>query len=137
MRRSFFPALFDEETLGADFPLLSGDFSSDSGLSVYENEKNVFVEAALPGLEKSEVNISIEKNILVIQGDKRSEERDKNMTYHKKSHRSYSYRLAVPGKIDESKEPKATFSKGILKVTFEKKAGKESKNSKRIPISGE
>jgi len=137
MRRSFFPALFDEDNLGADFPLLSGDFSSDSGLSVYENKKHVFVEASLPGLEKAEVDISIEKNILVIHGEKRTEEKDKEMTYHKKSHRSYSYRLAVPGKIDESKEPKATFSKGILKITFEKKAGKEDKKSKKIPISGE
>lgn len=132
MRRSFFPVLFDEDNLGAEFPLLAGNFSSNSGLSVYENKKHVFVEAALPGLDSSEVSISIDKNILVIQGEKKEEKKDKDLTFHKKSLRAYSYRVSVPGNINEAKEPKAKYSKGILTITFDKKSGRKPK---KIPIT--
>lgn len=45
--------------------------------------------------------------------------------------KSFSYRVAVPGEIDESKEPDAICKDGILKVIFSKT--KEG-TSKKIPI---
>lgn len=130
MRRSFFPVLFDDEEFGVDFPFFNENFRGHSGLSIYEDEKNIYAEAALPGLDSSDIEISQDKNLLVIKGEKKEETEDKKIKYHKKSHQSYAYRFSIPGNIDESKEPEAKFDKGILKITFAKKEGKDTKKIK-------
>jgi HSP20 family protein len=89
-----------------------------SGLSVSEDDKYVYVEAAVPGVDPEKIEVSYDKGVLWIRGQQ--EEQDKKRKFYRKASTSFSYRLVVPGNIDESKDPEATYKNGIMKVTFNK-----------------
>jgi len=113
--RSIFPRIpsfWDEDE---DMLSLS---PASSGLSIYEDEKNVFVEAAVPGIDPKNVEVTYDKGILWVRGNQEMEEKDKNKKYYRKAAKSFSYRVAVPGNIDENAEPQATIKNGVMKVTF-------------------
>ncbi|HKY99812.1 MAG TPA: Hsp20/alpha crystallin family protein [Rhabdochlamydiaceae bacterium] len=103
------------------------DFSDPSGLSVYEDEKSITIEAALPGLNADEIEMTFDKGILWIKGEKKEEEKEKNKKYYRKAISTFSYRVAVPGDIDEQVEPDAVFKDGMLKVYFPKSTKTEPK----------
>lgn len=107
------------------------EFSNLSGLSVYEDEGHFNVEAALPGLTPEEVDMTFEKGILWIKGEKKEETEDKKKKYYRKAMSHFSYRIAVPGDVDEHVEPEAICKNGVLKVTFFKT---NKRTSKKIPI---
>jgi len=107
------------------------EFTSPSGLTVYEDDQHVYIEAALPGIKIEEIDMIFDKGVLWIKADKKEESEDKKKKYYRKAISSFSYRIAVPGDIDESKEPDATCSNGILKVAFSKT---KQSTPKKIPI---
>lgn len=124
--RDFSSALsgfWDEEhwDLGATYP---------SGLSVYEKGDEVIVEASLPGISFEEIEVTYEKNILVIEGHKKKETEEKDKKYYRKASSSFSYRLMVPGNVDHEAEPDAVFANGVLKVIFKKRRGEGPKKIK-------
>lgn len=109
-----FPLPFEDSDL---FP---SQALQNTGLSVYEDKTHFFIEAALPGLSPKDIEITFEKGILHIKGEKKEEEHDKDRKYYRKSSSSFAYRVEVPGPTDEKIEPIATYKEGIMKVTFNK-----------------
>ncbi|PIS00699.1 MAG: Hsp20/alpha crystallin family protein [Chlamydiae bacterium CG10_big_fil_rev_8_21_14_0_10_35_9] len=107
-----------------NFPFFEEDFwgteTSVSGLSISEDEKNVYVEAHLPGLQPEDIEISFEKGALFIKGSKKEETKEEKKKYYKKASSSFSYRVNIPSQVDESKEPEATYKDGVIKITFPK-----------------
>ena len=95
-------------------------FLPSSGLTVSEDKDRVFVEAAVPGLDPEKVDVTFDKGVLWIRGSNDQEEREEKKFYRRASS-SFSYRVAVPGEIDESVEPSAVCKNGVMKVTFNKK----------------
>ncbi len=94
--------------------------STQSGLSVYEDDKKVYVEAAVPGIDPKNVDVTFQDGYLWVRGETKEEEEDKKKKYYRKASRSFSYRVAVPGEIDENKEPEATYKHGIMTIAFVK-----------------
>jgi HSP20 family protein len=108
----------------------AGNGSLMPSMDITETEKEFVITAELPGLERKDVEISLEDNVLTIRGEKKSETKpdDKNKNVHV-SERSYGvfYRvLELPTKVDPS-SVQATMSKGVLKITIPKPARPESK----------
>ncbi len=91
-----------------------------NGLSVSEDDKNVYVEAAMPGLKSEDVEVSFKNGTLWIRGEKQEEEKKKK--FYRKATREFSYRVSVPGEIDEKREPDAGCKDGVCRVTFKKTA---------------
>lgn len=87
-----------------------------SGLTVSEDDKNVYVEAAVPGIDPNNVEVTFDKGILNVRGEKKEEEKGKK--FYRKATSSFSYRLTVPGEVDQNKEPEATEQNGVVKLTF-------------------
>ena len=100
-----------------DLPLTA---SNPSGVSISENEKHVFVDAALPGVDPKNVEITLDKGILWLKGESTETEDDKKKKFYRKATNSFSYRVAVPGEIDLSIEPEAESKNGVMRVTFVK-----------------
>jgi len=46
------------------------------------------------------------------------EEETKEKKYYRKATSSFSYRVAVPGEIDQNKEPYASCRNGVMTVTL-------------------
>jgi len=99
-------------------------------IDVTENEKEIVITAEMPGLERKDVEISVEDEVLTIRGEKKveSQQDDKNKNYHF-TERSYGmfYRvLQLPPGVDPSKI-QATMSNGVLKIAIPKPAKSEPK----------
>lgn len=108
-----FPTLLEE----LDEELLPST-TTISGLSISEDDKNVYVEAAVPGIDPKNVDVTFNKGILTISGQKEEEEKKKK--FYRRASSAFSYRILVPGEIDPNKEPKAEAKNGEMKMTFVK-----------------
>lgn len=89
-----------------------------SGLSVSEDEGSVYVEAALPGIDPKDIEVTFEKGILHVNGEVKEEEKKKK--YYRKATSSFSYRVAVPTDVDPKSTPEATYKNGMMHVVFKK-----------------
>ena len=94
--------------------------SSPSGLSISEDEQKIYIEAALPGIDPKNIDITFQDGYLWIKGEIKEEEKDKNKKYYREATKSFSYRVAVPGDTDSTIEPTATYKHGIMTVAFTK-----------------
>lgn len=131
-KKNRLPALFESLFPEEFFPGFS--FTEQTGLSVSEDEKNIFVEAALPGLTADDIHLHVEKGTLWVKGEKQEEEKDKKRKYYRKARNTFSYCLTLPESVDPNAEPDATFKNGVMKVVFPKK---ESTEPRRIPVREE
>ena len=107
------------------------DLSEASGLSVSEDENSVYIEAAVPGLKPEEIEVTFERGILWIKGERKDEMDNKSKKFYRKSMSTFSYRIAVPGDVDESKQPDATCKHGVIRIVFHKNTQSQPK---KIPI---
>ncbi|HUQ84905.1 MAG TPA: Hsp20/alpha crystallin family protein [Candidatus Limnocylindrales bacterium] len=101
--------------------------SNPSGLSVSEDEKNIYIEAAIPGIDPKNIEITFHDGYLWIKGEQKEEEKDSKKKYYREAAKSFSYRVAVPGDIDNNLEPVATYKHGVMKVAFVKLAKTQPK----------
>lgn len=107
------------------------DVSQTSGMSVSEDNNFIYIEAAVPGVKPEDIEMTFDQGILWIKGERKEESEDKNKKFYRKSTNAFSYRLAVPGNVDETKQPEATCKNGMLRVAFPKT---KAKQSKKIPV---
>ncbi|RJR13803.1 Hsp20/alpha crystallin family protein [Candidatus Parcubacteria bacterium] len=124
MSRELIPRNFLENIWDFDDDLLSlfdtrSTSGLSSGLSVSEDDKHVFVEASVPGVDPDKIEVSYDKGVLWIRGQQ-EQEKNQDRKYYRKASSSFSYRMAIPGNVDQDKDPEATYKNGIMKVTFSK-----------------
>jgi HSP20 family protein len=125
----FFPSLWEEmeDRLGQ----WMGEGST--GVTVSEDDKNVYVEAQLPGLKSDEIDVSLNQNTLLIKGEKQEEEEDKEKKYYRRARNSFFYQVALPSQVEEDTE-QAQYQDGILQITFKKA---RQSQVRKISIGGE
>lgn len=113
-------------------PWSEGSFSPS--VDVSETDKEVCVTVELPGIDEKDIDLAIAENALTIKGEKKTEKEEKDEgRYHvERSYGSFQRRLMLPCEINTDKT-KATFKKGVLKVTLPKTA--KAQNVKKIAIS--
>jgi HSP20 family protein len=104
-------------------------------INVSETEKEIAVDAELPGLESKDVDVSLEGDILVITGEKKFEGEEKKDNYHRieSSYGKFTRSIQLPAKVTGS-DIKARFEKGVLHVTLPK--AEPSKPAQKIKIDG-
>jgi HSP20 family protein len=97
-------------------------------VNVKDSDKEIRVEAEIPGMNPEDINISIKDDALVIQGEKRFEDEEKKENYQRVecSYGSFYRMIPLSSEVDEEKI-KAKYKKGVLKVTLPKKNGTKSK----------
>jgi len=107
------PSIWDDE----DWPL---GFNNQNGLSISEDEKNVYVEAQVPGIDPNNIDVTFHDGYIWVKGEAQEKEEDKNKKYYRQASRAFSYRVAVPSDIDANKEPEASLKNGVMTVTLPK-----------------
>ncbi len=90
-------------------------------VNIAETEADFHIELAVPGLKKEDFKISIDKNVLSISAEKKSEQTE-GIKYSKReySYSSFVRSFTLPDTIDHSKID-AAYVDGILKLTVAKK----------------
>jgi len=101
-------------------------------VNISEEDKNITVEAELPGMESKDIDIALQNNMLVLQGEKKFENEQNQGNYQRieRSYGSFYRTIPLSASVDEDKV-KASFKNGILTVTLPKK---EASQGKRITI---
>lgn len=86
-----------------------------------ENENSIEITAELPGVLEENINLSLSNGVLTISGEKKSEEKSEDETYHitERQYGSFSRSLKLPYEPEQS-DIVASFKDGVLKVTIPK-----------------
>ena len=100
-------------------------------IEIAETDKAIEVTAEMPGLERKDVDISLEEDTLTIRGEKKVEQgtdgrNDKNVQHSERSYGVFLRVLQLPPGIDPS-SVQATMTNGVLKITIPKPAKPEPK----------
>jgi len=117
------PARF-EESFGGYLPKID----------VKETNKDVLVEAELPGMDEKDIDISISDDILTLRGEKRMEKEEKESGFYRmeRTYGSFHRDIPLPCEV-ESTNVEAVFRKGVLTVHLPKKPEAQRK-AKKIAI---
>ncbi len=103
--------------------------------NISESEAGFELELAIPGMNKEDFGIKIEKDVLTISSEKETTKNDeRNYTRWEFVYGSFSRSYTLPKTIDQEKIS-AEYVNGILKIGLPKKAEDKSKLSREISIA--
>jgi HSP20 family protein len=102
-------------------------------IEISESEKEVQVTAELPGLEETDIQVELEKGVLAIRGEKKTETEDKDRLFSERYYGRFERRIPLDD-IDQDKID-ASFKNGVLNVTLPKSPTAQQK-VRRIAING-
>ncbi|WP_257656667.1 Hsp20/alpha crystallin family protein [Parapedobacter lycopersici] len=117
--------------------LFNDSFISDRLISrvpavnIAETADAYAIELAAPGLEKGDFKINVDKDVLTISAEKKSEQAADDRKYSKReySYSSFTRSFTLPDSIDHSKID-AVYQDGVLKVLVGKR--EEAKVASRL-----
>ena len=95
-------------------------------VDIYETEKEVIVVADMPGVEPDGVDLSLEDNVLTIQGRRVEEKHSGRMVLEEYEPGHYLRRFTVAETIDQE-QIEASLSDGVLRVRLPKAAPAQPK----------
>lgn len=103
-------------------------------VDIQELEDSYLVEAELPGFEKEEISISLEKGLLTIHAERQETADDQQKNYIRRERRQYSYTRSFV--VEDIKEEmiSAKYDKGMLNLELPKVDEKVS-TSRQININ--
>lgn len=134
-RRTFSPFLsnlFDDDF----FPVLTNRTSSMPAVNIKESEKNFVLELAVPGMDKKDLKIDINEDVLTISAETKSESEESNDGYKRKefSYSTFCRSFYLPENV-KRENIGASYKDGILSVELPKQEEEKNKISRQIKIS--
>jgi HSP20 family protein len=134
-------SLFDSFMGG--LPAFSGIFGTSGGrgftltphIDVRETDKEIVVEAELPGINEKDISLGLQDGVLTIRGEKKHEHDEEKENYRMMERRygSFQRSLRLPDTVDEDKV-EASFDNGVLKVSVPRRPEAIGKQ-RTIPIT--
>ena len=130
-------------------PIFNDSFFSDRGfplrrtfeqtwcpaVDLEERENEVILNAELPGMKKSDIELSVEGNLLTLRGEKKEErkEGDKESDFYRSErfYGKFERPFTLPTTVEADKA-RADFRDGVLTITLPKK---EEAKSRKISIN--
>lgn len=104
------------------------DFALDSAVgtlyppvNIVDHEKDLVLEAELPGVKKEEVQIEVHGNLLLLKGEKKESREVNEENYRLQEVRtgSFSRTFTLPNEV-EAEKVKAEYKDGVLRITLPK-----------------
>ncbi len=127
--------LFQEQYGGRDEELTTSAFAPP--VDIYEDEHNLTLKLEVPGIDEKDIDIRLENNTLTVRGERKLEKEEKEENFHRVERRygSFVRAFTLPNTVD-AESAKASYDKGVLKITLAKKAEAKPKQIK-IGVGGE
>lgn len=136
MRRSFrpfyMPNFFDDDFL----PVLNNRTSSLPAVNIKEDEKNYILDLAIPGMDKKNLKIDINEDVLTISSESKNETSEEADGYKKKefNYSSFCRSFYIPENVNRDKI-EAGYKDGILTVSLPKMEEEKKNLSRQVAIS--
>lgn len=131
-RPFYMPDIFDNDF----FPVYSNKTSSMPAVNIREDEKNYILELAIPGIEKNDLKIDINEDVLTISSETKKETEENKDGYKRKefSYASFCRSFYIPENVNREKI-EANYKDGILSVGLPKQEEEKNKITRQIKIS--
>ena len=102
-------------------------------LDVVQEGDNILVHASVPGVDPTNLNVTIENDVLTIRGETASESERQNGNYLMRERHTGSFHrsLRLPDTLDVEKA-QSNYDHGVLTVSFPKV---EAKQARRLPVN--
>ena len=89
-------------------------------IDVSEKGNQLFIEAEIPGIKKEDLKLTIQDNILTIEGEKKNNfDDEKRYLINERRYGSFKRSFTLPEDIN-SEKGNAEFKDGVLFITLEK-----------------
>ncbi|NSW95894.1 MAG: Hsp20/alpha crystallin family protein [Bacteroidales bacterium] len=126
------PSLFDDDF----WPVFTTRTSSMPAVNIKEDEKKFTLELAVPGMDKKDLKIDINEDVLTISSESKDEKEENRDGYRRKefSYSSFCRSFQIPENINQDKI-EANYKDGILTVVLPKVEEEKNKITRQIKIS--
>jgi HSP20 family protein len=110
---------------GNDADLFDRYYSQESvwspAVDIAEDEKQYLITMDLPGLDKKEVAIKLENDVLTVSGEKKEEKKEDNKNYHRVERYYGKFERSFRLNEDVNREQiEANFKNGVLRLSLPK-----------------
>jgi len=114
---------------GSEEALTTGNFAPP--VDVYEDAHNITLKIEVPGIDETDIDVSIENNTLTVRGQRTFEKDEKEENYQRveRSYGTFTRSFTLPNTV-ETEQVSAHYDKGVLKVRMAKKAEAKPKQIK-------
>ena len=135
-RRNFRPfymgSIFDDDF----FPVMSKSTSSMPAVNIKEDDKRFVLDLAVPGIDRKDLKIDINEDLLTISSEIKNESEENRDGYKRKefSYSSFCRSFQIPENVNRDKI-EASYKDGILSVALPKLTEEKSKISRQVKIS--
>jgi HSP20 family protein len=135
-RRSFrpfyMPDLFNDDFL----PVFSNRTNSMPSVNIREDEKFYNLELAVPGIDKKDLKIDINEDVLTVSSEASNESEENSDGYKRKefSYSSFCRSFYIPENVNREKI-EANYKDGVLTVGLPKQEEDKNKISRQVSIS--
>ena len=104
-------------------------------IEVRRKDGELLVTAEVPGMSEDDIELSLDDGMLVIRGERRSEDGDEASGYSERFYGQFERRMSLPQGIQEDKVS-AEFRDGVLRIHLPHDE-QMSLSGRRIPINQE
>ena len=104
-------------------------------VDIFETEGEIVVKAELPGMDRKDIQLNLENNVLSLRGERKFQKETKDDNYHRieRSYGVFSRSFSIPATVDEERI-RADYKDGVLKIVLPKK---DQAKPKQIKIASE
>lgn len=100
-------------------------------VDIYETDKEIVLKVELPEMEEKDIEIKVEDDTLILQGERKLEKETREEDYHRieRAYGCFSRSFTLPHTVDREKI-KAAHKNGVLRISMPKKAESKPKQIK-------
>jgi len=123
------PGIFNllNDVFDEDYNAPGRSFRRESipAINVKETDKSFEIEMAVPGMEKKDINVEVEKNVLTISSEIKEEKKEAQDNYSRREFHFNSFKRSfnIPEEADVQKI-EAKQENGVLSIKIQKKEAK-------------
>ena len=101
-------------------------------VDISETKDEIVVKTEVPGMNKDDIKITLQDNVLTLRGERKQEKEEKDTNFHRmeRCYGSFTRSFNLPTVVQADKI-KASYKDGILNITLPKA---EEVKPKQIPI---
>lgn len=135
-RRSYKPflwsSLFDDDF----FPVVSHRSTSMPAVNIKEDDKTFTLDLAVPGIDKKDLNIEINEDVITISSEHKEEKEERRDDFKRRefSYSSFCRSFYLPENVNKEKI-EANYRDGILSVILPKEKEEKTRLSRQINIA--
>lgn len=131
-RNAFFDDAFMKDFLNTGF---KSEMVATPAANIRETKDKFAVELLVPGWNKEDFQITLEKNNLVISAEKKEEKKEEGERFNRREFRQYSFKrtFELPETVNAA-EISARYENGILELALPKKNEVHVELSKKIEV---